>query len=284
MILYQPRTTPIDNQENLSVGSAETIPGGTPSPDQDTTDGAGADLSGDGNDPERRFSEVDPLVTDMAAADRHYTAQTPRQPFTGLPIDQVNSSVGNAVANHGNTPSPSSSSQVAIDGVGVNRDASSCKNPPVSGSKGLLKSLGEKCNEVYERGKEACNSVAQSFEPCYTDEEIIDMAARDYDLEHLKNGVTVDEFNQRIDKWKEIEDQIVRRELPLEIPDPLHYGQDWLVFYALQLWYYHGCWYSQKNGNLPPGYRTLFNQSKDEILSRSRPTLCFRHTTEPIRL
>ena len=262
LTLYQPTTALIHDLVNLRVGSAETIPGSTPSPDQGTTDAVGANLSGDGNDPERRFSGVDPPVTDMAAADGHYTAQTPRQPLTVLPNDQVNPSVGNAETDPGNTPSPSSSSQAAIDGVGANRDASSSKNPPVSGFKGFFKN--------------PLKSVADIFKPCHTEDEIIDMAARDYDLEHLKNGVTVDEFNRRIDKWKEIEDHIVRQEVPFPIPDPLDYGQEWQVFHALQLWYYYA-WHQKKKGNFPPGYRTLFDRSKDEILRRSRPTLFAHH-------
>ena len=204
MTLYQPTTALVDDQVDLSVDRAETIPDSTPSPNQGTTtDGVAANLSGDGNDPERRFSEVDPLVTDVAAADSHYTAQTPRPPFTALLNDQVNSSVGNAETNPGNIPSPSSSSQAAIDGVGVNRDASSRKNLGGSGFKAWLK------------------SIRDTVKPFHTEDEIIDMAARDYDLEHLKNGITVNEFNQRIDKWKEIEDHIVRQEIPFSLPDPL---------------------------------------------------------------
>ena len=174
--------------------------------------------------------------------------------------------MGNAETNPGNTPSPSCSSQAAIDGVGANRDASSSKNPPVSGFMGFFK------------------SVAEIFKPCHNEDEIIDMAARDYDLEQLKNGISVDEFNQRIDKWKEFEDHIVRQELPLSLTDPLNYGKEWQVFYALQLWYYY-MWHRKNKGNFPPGYRTLFNTSKDEILSRSRPTLGFgcSRTTEATR-
>ena len=256
--LRQP-TTALNDEISLSVGSAETISGGPPSLDQGTTDAVSASLSGDGNDPERRASEADQLVTNMDAANSHDPAQTP-QPFPVLPHEQVNSSVGHAETDPGNTPSPSSSSQPAIDGVGAHCDASSSENPPVSFFQGFR------------------NKVTEIFKPSYTEDEITedeitDKAARDYDLEHLKNGITVDEFNRRIDQWKETEDHIVRQELPFS-GQPLDYGQEWQVFNAVQLWY-HDTWHRKRNGNFPPGYRTLFDSSKDEILRRSRPTLNF---------
>ena len=75
LTLYRPTTTPTDDQGNVSVGNAETTPGSTPSPGQGIIDGVGVNLSGDGNDPERRLSEV---VIDIAAADSHDTSQTLR--------------------------------------------------------------------------------------------------------------------------------------------------------------------------------------------------------------
>ena len=103
------------------------------------------------------------------------------------------------------------------------------------------------------------------------------MAAQDYDLEHLKNSIPLDEFNRRIDKWKEFEDSIVRRESPYWIYEPLHYGQEWQVFYALQLWYY-SCLHKKEKGKgrFPPGYRTLFGSNDDEILRRSDPSVVLR--------
>ena len=88
----------------------------------------------------------------------------------------------------------------------------------------------------------------------------------------MKNGIAVDEFNQRINKWKEFEDSIVRAEMPFRSPDPLDYGKEWQVFYALQIWYYEQ-WHREKkkDGRFPPGYRTLFNSDEDEILNRSLP-------------
>ena len=103
--LRQP-TTALNDEISLSVGSAETISGGPPSLDQGTTDAVSASLSGDGNDPERRASEADQLVTNMDAANSHDPAQTPRQPFPVLPHEQVNSSVGHAETDPGNTPLP----------------------------------------------------------------------------------------------------------------------------------------------------------------------------------
>ena len=190
-------------------------------------------------------------------------AQTPAEPLTVPPNGQVNSSV-DAGTNPGNTPSPSSSRQVAIDGADANRDASSSKNSLSFGAKWVW-------NIVAGCVEDGVKGFNKAFTPCLTENEIIEMAARDYDLEHLKNGISRDEYNQRIDKWKEIEDHIVRREGFILIPDPLDYGQDWHVFYALQLWYYYKL-NGGKNGDFPPGYRTLFDSSKEEIFLRSSPT------------
>ena len=240
--LRQP-TTALNDEMSLSVGSAETIPGGPPSPDQGTTDAVGANLS------ERRGSEVDPPVTDTDAADSHDPAQTPRQPFPVLPHDQGNPSVGHAETDPGNTSSPPSNSQPAIDGVGAHRDASSSVVPPLD-------------KIEYVRRK-----MIDCLWPPYTEDEITDMAARDYDLEHLKNGITVDEFNRRIDRWKEIEEFIARNVVPFPF-DPLDYGEEWLAFYGVQVWY-RRLWHRKRGGNFPSGYRTLFDSSKDEILRRS---------------
>ena len=225
----------------------------------------GANLSSDGSDPERRLSELDPLVTDIAATNSHDSTQTLRQPSTILPHDQVNSRVGNAETNSGDTPSPSNSSHAAIDGVGANhRDASSSQNTLVSALVWIW------------------NNVPKPFydhltKPSATDEEIIAMAARDYDLERLRNGLSsVDEFNQRIDMWKELEHRIVnRQEPPIPIPEPLDYGEEWQVFRALQLWFYYRRHKATKgNGKFPLGYRTLYDSSEDEILPRSRQVGC----------
>lgn len=218
-----------------------------------------ANLSGDSNDPERRLSDVkvDPFVADLAAADSSHTAQTLRNPSTVPTDDEVGLSVGNVETHPGNVPSPPSSDQATADGVGANRDASFGMDPPVSGFKGFL----DRAAGIFE------------MTPSYTKDEIIGMAAQDYSLEHLKNGIAVNEFNQRIKQWKEFEDSIVRAEMPFRFPDPLDYGEEWRVFYALQLWYYEQ-WHREKkkrkeNGSFPPGYKTLFNRNEDEILDRS---------------
>ena len=70
-----------------------------------------------------------------------------------------------------NTPSPSDGRQAAADGAGANRDASSSKD--TSGSR--LKRVWKSTNEVTTRGHT--------------------MAARSYDLEYLKNGIAMDQFN-----------------------------------------------------------------------------------------
>ena len=217
-----------------------------------------ANVSGDSNDPERRLSflEVDPLVADLAAADSSHTAQTLRKPFTVLADDEVDLSVGNAETNPGNISSPSSVDQATSGEVDINRDASFGKDPPVSGLKGFF----ERAAGIFK------------MTPSYTKDEIISMAAHDYSLEHLENGIAVDEFNQRIKEWKEFEDSIVREEIPFRFPNPLDYGKEWQVFYALQIWYYEQ-WHREKNGKFPPGYRTLFNSSEDEILNRSLPVV-----------
>ena len=261
LILYRPTTTHTDDQGNVSVGNAETTPGSTPSPGQGIIDGVGADLSGDGNDSERRLSEVHLRVTDLAAADSHDTTQTLRQTSIILPHAQVNLSVGNAETNSGDTPSPSNSSHAAIAGVGANhRDASSSQNILVSA--------------LYWPWNKFLKPTRDHFtKPSYTVEEIIAMAARDYDLEGLRNGLSSeDEFHQRIDMWKEFEDRIVFGQIPpILIPKPLDYGEEWQVFRALQLWFYYGR-HKETNGNgkFPLGYRTLYDSSEDEILRRSR--------------
>ena len=263
LTLYQPTTSLIDDPVhvsvtedpvNLSVGSAETLPGSTTSPDQGTTGGVGANLSGNGNDPERRVSEVDPLVPDIVDTDGHDTAQTPQQPSTVLPNDQVDSSGDNAGTNSGNTPSPANSSQAAIDGVVASRDASSGQSPLVSCLKWF-----------YNRAVEGVNKRAQ--EDAEIIDRIIKKASRDYDLEYLKRGLTVDEFNQRIDKWKEVEHKVVRKEFPNVFREPLDYGEDWKVFLALQEWV-RSSEHRRRNGEFPPGYRTLFNSDAAEIFSR----------------
>lgn len=222
-----------------------------------------ANLSGDSNDPERRLSvlTVDPFVADLAAADSSHTAQTLRNPSTVPTDDEVGLSVGSVETHPGNVPSPPSSDQATADGVGANRDASFGMDPPVSGFKGLV------------------GRAAGIFKTTtsYTKDEIIGMAAQDYSLEHLKNGIAVDEFNQRIKQWKEFEDSIVRAEMPFRFPDPLDYGEEWRVFYALQLWYYEQ-WHREKkkkkeNGSFPPGYKTLFNRNEDEIRNRCLPVV-----------
>lgn len=222
-----------------------------------------ANLSDDSNDPERRLSvlKVDPFVADLAAADSSHTAQTLRNPSTVPTDDEVGLSVGSVETNPGNVPSPPSSDQATIDGVGANRDASFGKDPPVSGFKGFF----ERAAGIFK------------MTPSHTKDEIIGMAAQDYSLEILKNGIAVDEFNQRIKQWKEFEDSIVRAEMPFRFPDPLDYGKEWQVFYALQIWYYEQ-WHREKkkkkeNGRFPPGYKTLFNSNEDEILSRSLPVV-----------
>lgn len=217
-----------------------------------------ANLSGGSSDPERRLSslEVDPLVADLAAADSSHTVQTLREPSTVPTNDEVGLSAGSAETNPGNIPSPPSSDQATTDWVGANRDASFGKDPPISGLKGFF----------------ARAAGIFKMTPSYTKDEIIAMAAHDYSLEHLKNGIAVDEFNQRIKRWKEFEDSIVREEIPFLFPDPLDYGKEWQVFYALQIWYYEQ-WHREKNGRFPPGYRTLFDTSEDEILNRSLPAV-----------
>ena len=282
----QPFAIPPHNQVNSSVGNAETDPGSSPEPNHATTDTVGANPSDDGNDLERRSSGVDPLVTDVTAADSDDAAQTPREPLTVPLKDQVNSSVVDAqtppqpltdpltdqvnrsvdaATNPDNTPSPSSSRQAAIDGVGANRDASSSKNTPVSGPPGFWKSLVGFWTSPVKSTDE------RFFTPCHTEDEIIDMAAREYDLEALKKSLTMDVYNQRIDQWKAMEDRIVRQEGFISIPEPLDYGPEWRVFYALQLWYYYAL-NGRGKGDFPPGYRTLFDSSEKEILRRSSPT------------
>lgn len=217
-----------------------------------------ANLSGGSNDPERRLSslEVDPLVADLAAADSSQTAQTLRKPSTILTHDEVDLSVGSAETSPGNISSSPSSDQATTDGIVANRDASFGKDPPVSGFKGFF----------------ARAAGIFKMTPSYTKDEIIGMAAHDYTLEHLKNGIAVDEFNHTIKQWKEFEDSIVREEVPFLFPDPLDYGKEWQAFYALQIWYYEQ-WHREKNGRFPPGYKTLFDSSEDEILNRSLPAV-----------
>ena len=172
--------------------------------------------------------------------------------------------MGNAETNSGDTPSPSNSSHAAIDGVGANhRDASSSQNFLVS-AKNYIR------NKVV---KPTCDHFTKR---CITDEEIIAMAARDYDLERLRNGLSSeDEFKQRIDKWKEFEDRIVFEQMPIRILEPLDYGEEWQVFLTLQLWFNYGRHKATNgNGKFPLGYRTLYDRSEDKILGRSHQGGC----------
>ena len=211
----------------------------------------------------------------MAAANRHDTVQTPQQqPATGLPNEQIKSSVDNAETNNpDDAPSPSSSSQAAaIEGVEANRDASSSRNS-------LLSSFSLKGLKSYVKGgAEYLKSKDEARE-----NEIIDMVTQDYYLAHLRMGLTQEEFNRRIDKWKECEDSIVRGEFPISCPEALDYGEEWQVFYGLQLWYRELRHKKRHGQKLPPGYRTLYNCSEGEILTRSHPWLFSVRTTEATR-
>ena len=262
--LFLPPSTPADDQVNSSVGSAETLPGGTPSPDLVTADGVGAHLSGDGSDPEQKVSEFGSLGIDAVVTESRSTAQTGAP---GYADDQAISSVGHTEPDPGNTPSPVSSSQAAVDGISSNRDASPSEGLLPSTFKGLL------------------NRCLQIFAPTHTADQLIDIVARGYDLERLKTGITVDDFDNRIDKWKKIEEHIVRQELPsITASDLDDYGPEWQVFYALQSWYWHRYYEppiessGQIHGSFPPGYRTLYDQSIKNILERSdwKSALSFR--------
>ena len=197
-------------------------------------------------------------------------------PPTVLPIlvprtlEAVRVSVGNAGTNPGNTPSPSNNSQAAIDGVRVNGDASSRQNSLVSGFEWFRNMVVENGNRVAKIINSAFEYFAKLAElDAKIINEIIEKAASDYDLEYLKRGLTVDEFNQRIDEWKEMEHMVVNREFANPFRTLLDFGEDWEVFHALQL--YVLCYeHRRRNGEFPPGYRTLFNSSKADILSRSR--------------
>ena len=150
---------------------------------------------------------VDLPVTDVAATDSDDTAQSPRQPFTVPPIDQVDPNIGDAETDPGNTPSAPTTRHAALDGVGADRDVSSSKNRLVSGVKwGLEIAVG-----IPVAGAKRVDKASQ---PGHTPDEIIDMAAQDYDLEHLKNSIPLDEFDQRIDKWKEFRRQHRQTRVP----------------------------------------------------------------------
>ena len=194
----------VDWADPRVVGRPGTTHPSTPSPDQETADAVGANQSSDGNDPERRLSGVNPPVTDGVVADGHNTTQTPQQPLTAPPNNQAHPSVGDAETDLDNPPSPASQSQAAIDGGGSNRDASSSKTSLLSrgfsGVKGFRRSLAmDAAMYAVTYVSNGAISIGNWFQACHTRDEIIDMAAHAYNLEHLKTGLTESTRGKR---WK----------------------------------------------------------------------------------
>ena len=233
-----------------------TTPSNASSADQGILDGVDADLSGDGNDLERWLSEVDLPVTDMAAADSHDSTQSPQQPHSVPANHQVDSGLDNAETISVNTPSLSSSSEADFEGVGTNPISIGVPNHPSS-------IRADSVNSDPESVKNGRESLAS-----FTKQDIINMAARDYDLERLKKGLTPNKYNQKIYKWEELEHQIVWHQHSLMVPEIDYYGEDWAVLYALQLWSFHFLRGENKEP-FPPGYRTLNDQTKEQIKKRS---------------